>query len=719
MNTITCTNFPRFKSIKNKKKLKLKIGFKKNFSSLSTRSVTFKTITPNHTNKDIPLFIENNPFHYKLPLGQSSKNTFEIFSDRKYKQKKLMDSIETFFHKTNLNSFDYNNCISNLMTKYTYSNPDADTTITPQYEITKSKINFYKRNKKNIENYLTKSKSNNKYNLNNLKKYPKLGYDEDKNSTKIKLKNIEYQDPVDSLGLILRNKIVHDKILLNYQDREVQNFSKNINIVNNFNKYEKYSKNVKITPIIPTILDNDLFNSNYLGFNSKNVDLSNDDNSKNKKLKFPKKVLDRMIYLELTDFIKGSVYLLCDYFRPTKIYPESREDFCMNYDSSTNNIYLYSGNSCNLTSNQIWRFNINNNTWIHLKSKNYISEPRRGHTGIFYKNKYYIFGGIYLHNGAFANLDIYNFETNTWTNGNSDFLFFKLRRNHISCLIGQQMFIHGGVTENDEILDDSYLLNLNSNLNWSKTNIIPILIPPKLAYHSCSLVITSEINNNSKFSIYKIPNTFSAQKLSIRIKELGLYVFGGKNKKICNDMWLLKIGKRPLEWIKLFTHGKQPYPRYLCSMNFFEKGNFIVIHGGKTIINDEKFALNDTYLFELYRYEWIRVDYGEKEKIVRPRCSHCSVICRNKLFIFGGINDKSFNGSKFFIINLDVNKAKERLILKENKIINDTMELKILNNNANNNDNENKKENNKKHTIEERHINIKNISPIKNTIKNS
>ena len=719
MNTITCTNFPRFKSIKNKKKLKLKIGFKKNFSSLSTRSVTFKTITPNHTNKDIPLFIENNPFHYKLPLGQSSKNTFEIFSDRKYKQKKLMDSIETFFHKTNLNSFDYNNCISNLMTKYTYSNPDADTTITPQYEITKSKINFYKRNKKNIENYLTKSKSNNKYNLNNLKKYPKLGYDEDKNSTKIKLKNIEYQDPVDSLGLILRNKIVHDKILLNYQDREVQNFSKNINIVNNFSKYEKYSKNVKITPIIPTILDNDLFNSNYLGFNSKNVDLSNDDNSKNKKLKLPKKVLDRMIYLELTDFIKGSVYLLCDYFRPTKIYPESREDFCMNYDSLTNNIYLYSGNSCNLTSNQIWRFNINNNTWIHLKSKNYISEPRRGHTGIFYKNKYYIFGGIYLHNGAFANLDIYNFETNTWTNGNSDFLFFKLRRNHISCLIGQQMFIHGGVTENDEILDDSYLLNLNSNLNWSKTNIIPILIPPKLAYHSCSLVITSEINNNSKFSIYKIPNTFSAQKLSIRIKELGLYVFGGKNKKICNDMWLLKIGKRPLEWIKLFTHGKQPYPRYLCSMNFFEKGNFIVIHGGKTIINDEKFALNDTYLFELYRYEWIRVDYGEKEKIVRPRCSHCSVICRNKLFIFGGINDKSFNGSKFFIINLDVNKAKERLILKENKIINDTVELKILNNNVNDNDNENKKEKNKKHTIEERHINIKNISPIKNTIKNS
>ena len=646
-------------------KLKSKLCLKKNFSPFTSTTSSINT-NGIKNKRTLSLFIENVPFHYKLPLDKNSKNSFEIFSNRNHKQKKLMDSIETFFHKTNRNSNDYNNTISDLMTKYIYSNPDADTTITTQYEITKSKINFYKKNKDKVNKYLIKSKSNNKYNLHNLKLYPKLGYDEEKNSTKIKLKNIQFQSPIDSLGLILRNKIVHDKILLNYQDREVHNFGKTINTFKSLNKFEKYNKKVKITPIMPTMLDNDLFNFNYLGINKNENTLNENENDKKNKKKYNKKILNRMIYLDLNDFIKGSVYLLCSFFRPPNCLPESREEFCMNFDPLSNSIYLFSGISCNLTSNQIWKFNINDNSWTNLKSKNYISEPRRGHSGIIYKNKYYIFGGKFLHSGNFAKLDIYNFETNTWSTGNNNSLFFNLRRNHISCLIGPQMFVHGGIDENDQFLDDSYLLNLNSGLNWNKTSIMPISIPPKLAYHSCCLVAKKEILSSSKFTIYKIPNTLTADKLNVRIKENGLYIFGGKNKKICNDIWLLKIGEKPLEWIKLFTVGKPPCPRYLCSMNFFERGNFIVVHGGKTIINEQKFALNDTYLFELYRYEWIRVDYGEKEKIVRPRCSHCSVICRNKLYIFGGINDESFNGSDFFIINLDVNKAKESLKLNEN-----------------------------------------------------
>ena len=71
--------------------------------------------------------------------------------------------------------------------------------------------------------------------------------------------------------------------------------------------------------------------------------------------------------------------------------------------------------------------------------------------------------------------------------------------------------------------------------------------------------------------------------------------------------------------------------------------------------------MKDTYLFELYRYQWLRVDYGDKEYIVKKRCSHSSVVCDDKLFIFGGINDGVFNGSKFFVINLDVSKAKMHL----------------------------------------------------------
>ena len=70
------------------------------------------------------------------------------------------------------------------------------------------------------------------------------------------------------------------------------------------------------------------------------------------------------------------------------------------------------------------------------------------------------------------------------------------------------MLIHGGIDEDGQILDDTYLLNLNNNNNnnfvWSKASIMPILIPPKLAYHSCCLVITSDILYSNKFNIYLI-----------------------------------------------------------------------------------------------------------------------------------------------------------------------------------------------------------------------
>ena len=649
--------------IKTKSKKNKKMNLTKNFSSFTT---TLSSNKSNNHKRLLSLFIEDNPFHYKLPM---EKNRLTIFSDRNLAKKKLFGSFEKFSLKNEINSEDFNDYVSDLMTKYIYSNPDADRTNKTQYDITKSKIKFYKKSKESIQKLLSKSKSNSKFNLQNLSN-TNFGFDEQNNITSFRFKKKKYQDPTDSLGLVLRNKIVHDKILMNYKDREVQNYGKTINKINTLIKLSKLNKKIKITSIIPNISDNELMNKNK-DYNPNNLNSAEKEKNKFNKLnniyKYTQKVLERQIYLELNDFLKGSVYLLCNYFRPIKVFPESREEFCMNYDPISNSIYLFSGNTCNLTINQIWKFSINKLLWTNIKSNNYVTEPRSGHTGVIYKNKYIIFGGQILHKGDFAELDMFNLETNTWINASTNCLFFKLRKNHISCLIGQQMFIHGGIDENGEFLDDSYLLNLTSNFNWTKASIMPLFIPPKLAYHSCCLVISSDLLNNNKFSIYKIPNTLFTKKSNNRIKDKGLFVFGGKNKNICNDMWILVIGKKPLEWRKLITFGKPPCPRYLCSMNYFEKGNFIVVHGGKTKINEEKFALNDTYLFELFRYEWIKVDYGEKEGMVKPRCSHCSVICSNKLFIFGGINDETFNGSSFFIINLDINKAKDNLLNNKTK----------------------------------------------------
>ena len=656
-------------ALRNNKKLK-KFGLKKNLSTLTTTSkfnniktniktTNMDTLTIKQKKQPISLFIESNPYHYKLPLGNNNRKlNIKVLSERKIFNKRLMDSIENFSKKKKLNPEQYNSNISNLMTKYIYSNPDADSNLNTKYELTRTKIKYFNERKKSIQNILKKSKSVYKYSNNESK------YDDDyERNTIVNVKDIEYKDPFDSLGLILRNKIVHDKILQNYQDRQVQDFGKKIKYFNDVSKHELLSKKVKITSIIPSILDNNLFNSKYNEVYSDNNKMINQNETQqyNSNTKYSNKIMEKVMFLDVNDFIKGYVYLICNFFRPTNFFPESREEFCMDYDSLTKNIYLFSGNSSNINSHQLWKFNLISNIWTNIET-DYTPEPRRGHTGILYKNKFFIFGGKYLNTNILGRLEIFDFNTNNWASNNNNYFLFKLRRNHIACLIGSQMLIHGGVDENGEILDDSYLLNLNNNLIWSKTSIMPILIPPKLAYHSCCLVITSDILFNNKFSIYRIPNSFIARKLNSRIKEMGMYVFGGKNKTISNDMWLLKIGKKPLEWEKVLTFGAPPSPRYLCSMNFFEKGNFIIIHGGKTKISTESFALKDTYLFELYRYQWLKVDYGDKEYVVKKRCSHCSVISDNKLFIFGGINDGVFNGSKFFVINLDINKAKMNLL---------------------------------------------------------
>ena len=455
-------------------KNKFRYGLKKNLSTLTTSSTNKKPIS---------LFIESNPFHYKLPLEtHKQKINTKVFSERKYFNKRLMDSIENFSRIKNLNSDQYDSNISNLMTKYIYSNPDIESNLNTNYELTRTKIKFFNEKKKKIRNFLKKSKSVFKYSINESK------YDEDETekNTFVNIKNIEFKDPVDSLGLLLRNKIVHDKILLNYQDRQVQDYGKKIHFFNDLNKYEIFSKKVKITSIIPSMLDNNMFNPNSMEvYSDKNKIINPNETKKhNNNSKYSNLVMEKVNFLEMTDFIRGSVYLLCSFFRPLNFFPESREEFCMDYDALTKKIYLYSGNSSNINTHQLWKYNLLSNTWANIET-NFTPEPRRGHTGILYKNKYYIFGGKYTNSNILAKLDIFDLSTNSWSTNNYNYFLFKIRRNHIACLIGSQMLIHGGVDENDEILDDSYLLNLTNNLIWSKTSIMPILIPPKLAYHSC------------------------------------------------------------------------------------------------------------------------------------------------------------------------------------------------------------------------------------------
>ena len=221
------------------------------------------------------------------------------------------------------------------------------------------------------------------------------------------------------------------------------------------------------------------------------------------------------------------------------------------------------------------------------------------------------------------------------------------------------MFIHGGINENGKVLNDAYLLNVNQ-LKWHKCVIDKYCYCPKLLGHACSLVVPLSYLYNPKFNIYNYPENDNNKKKEI--KEKGLYIFGGKTKEdggLTNQLWILLIGKRTLEWIRPETKGKPPAPRYFHSMNFYERGNYLIIHGGRNDSVSDNSALNDTYLLNLENLECLSVNlYSDIDKFeILCRCGHQSTIFMDKLIILGGMNNNNYLGCSLFVINLDFSYA--------------------------------------------------------------
>ena len=78
------------------------------------------------------------------------------------------------------------------------------------------------------------------------------------------------------------------------------------------------------------------------------------------------------------------------------------------------------------------------------------------------------------------------------------------------------MFVHGGISEEDEYLNDCHLLSL-FNLKWNECNISTDTEGPYLAWHTACLVVPAEQVFNSKMNIYKFPEMGIARRVSSKV----------------------------------------------------------------------------------------------------------------------------------------------------------------------------------------------------------
>ena len=592
-----------------------------------------KLIDINNNNKFYKETISSNNKKYSTrnnsPVIVIKKKTEEEYNEieiKKYQQNFLNSLLsEKNKSKKKLVAFDqYNSVLTKSLNHYKSKGITEE-----ELKETETETDREKNNNK-INNILNSNNiSEEKINKNNNK-----SISVSKSKLKININDINYKNPFQSLNIINDNNLVFNEISKDVLVRQRNLYDKCVEqLQGNLSKFNIKMPKVKVSKLNPK-----------MGDEISMINLVNNENDKNMFPVIPHTSRDLKLFA---------------YFRYAhKNFPEGRQQFSLCTKES--NIIMSGGLSSNMKTMQLWSLNIDQLQWNKIQTLN-TTNCRYGHTSNYYQNCIYYFGGKIKEDNrnVLAGLEIYNFEENSFSVP-QNIIDTKLRTNHISCLIAGQILFHGGINTDNEILNDILLLNLNP-LKWINPIINNYLPMPRVYGHASCLVIPTSILIHYKFNIYRYPDeekNADNKKDNNKLKERGLYIFGGKTKEeggLTNDLWVLVLGQKPIYWEKLKTNGNPPCPRYFHSMNYFEKSNFLIVHGGRNDNISSVSALDDTYILDLSNLGWVKIElYSNVPNFkVFSRYGHNSSIFLDKLIILGGVNNNNYLGSALFIVNLD------------------------------------------------------------------
>lgn len=405
-------------------------------------------------------------------------------------------------------------------------------------------------------------------------------------------------------------------------------------------------------------------------------------------------ITDERVRLKI---IKENKYYYCKYLPQKHTVPNTRCQPTFTRITHLMHTFLLFGGLSTCSLFDFWLYNTKKNSWNKLIPIGEQFQPRYGHTSVYYKGLVFIFGGVILKNKMYPTEDIiiYNMFTNTIKAGvfkKTQKFYVPWRRNHIAQSIGSSMIVHGGINDNsDNLKPMSEIMCLDLvTLSWSKLNIeyrnirkyndkILHLIPNfskkptdiNLAYHSSCLVLSHENQINEIHSLYRFGNPLIEKPESDdkknKIKFEGIYIFGGIDEtgEISDTLYILHLGVSPLVFFRPTINGKGPSKRYSCSMSYFLELGLVIIYGGK---NSE--CLDDMFLLDIYNFTWIEVNlFGMSYD---PRAEMVMEIDKDKLYIFGGCNEKAFLSSKVMCVDLDIiaNRRKKKILdyAKEEKV---------------------------------------------------
>jgi hypothetical protein len=231
----------------------------------------------------------------------------------------------------------------------------------------------------------------------------------------------------------------------------------------------------------------------------------------------------------------------------------------------------------------MWCYSFNNKRWSLLNNSSSDAPVERyGHTAVIMEHYIVIYGGVPNDNYTRLAGDIllFNLLTQSFSEprltsrikpGN--------RKGHIAVGISQTMLIQGGMDiDINEIQRNAFVYTLLKNCwNELKINIDEL---PFLMYHTAVIVNDCSYNMIQPYSVYKPPNDLPHNRIK-KVKNDGVYIFGGinKEKKLCNDVYIIKVCRKPCKVMKPKIRGRPPSPRIKAKMLYMSEYNLIIIHG--------------------------------------------------------------------------------------------------------------------------------------------
>lgn len=311
----------------------------------------------------------------------------------------------------------------------------------------------------------------------------------------------------------------------------------------------------------------------------------------------------------------------------------------------------------------------NEYSWIYL----YKGDPlikRYGHSADEYDGKIVVVGGSKKFNKdmkrreCLSDLLIYDPSTNVWNTLLPAGAYFEPRRYHASCMFGTYLIVNGGLNDKDNILGNTFALNIHGILDniqdldkgyrWLQIKPENLGLGP-VAYHTCNVILEQDRCRFLKMlSIISMPEIKTSH---LKIMYEGLYFFGGKTPSgASNDIYILQLGRKPIEWVKPDIKSKKPPPRYGHSANYFGEKSILIIFGGRNDDNYERsetFCMNDIWIFSAEKLEWSEwINPESPDKCPQARYSHCTAILGKSIIIFGGLNDSNYCSGKLYEIDM-------------------------------------------------------------------